>query len=261
MNWWLIRRRRINAQPPAVLTGATWAIDGDGRAYNTPTLGSELLANGDFSAWTGDNPTEWTIGSEAAPDTEITQRGSGQAHSGSGTGSANFFSSTGAGVYAFQSPVATVGRWYVVAATVSVIGAGNVGWRWGFTSPLAMQMFTTTNYAVTARSLSSQFTIIRSGGAFDVTIDGISLKQLTTANLFAYTQDIDYPTGPPTVRINTMVTGTQAGVIGWVDDPGNPQNGISAICNGGGSIDLIKLVAGTYTQLQSISSAHVADAP
>ena len=48
------------------LTGATWSIDSNGRAYNTPTLGSEVLANNDFSAWTGDDPESWIVVNEDA---------------------------------------------------------------------------------------------------------------------------------------------------------------------------------------------------
>ena len=37
--------------------GATWALDGSGRAYNTPTLGSELLTNRSMEA--GSPPSNW----------------------------------------------------------------------------------------------------------------------------------------------------------------------------------------------------------
>ena len=59
----------------------------------TAAPGSELFANGDFSAWTADNPDGWTVLGESGSDPEVSQVGSGESHGGSGSGSANFYSS------------------------------------------------------------------------------------------------------------------------------------------------------------------------
>jgi hypothetical protein len=65
---------------PGEWTGATWAIS-SGVAVNTPTVGSEILTpNNDFSAWTGDNPDNWSIYS--APEDAnnyVTENPAGQA--------------------------------------------------------------------------------------------------------------------------------------------------------------------------------------
>jgi len=42
--------------------------------FNTPTLGSELITNGGFTAWTGDDPDGWDVSTEYTA-TKITQNG------------------------------------------------------------------------------------------------------------------------------------------------------------------------------------------
>ncbi len=37
------------------------------------SLGAELITNGDFSAWTGDNPNSWTVSGESGSDPIVTQ--------------------------------------------------------------------------------------------------------------------------------------------------------------------------------------------
>ena len=59
------------------------------KLYIVPQPGPELLTNGDFAAWTGDDPDGWTIGGEVGSDPMVTQVDPG---GGAGTGAAKFLS-------------------------------------------------------------------------------------------------------------------------------------------------------------------------
>lgn len=235
------------------LTGSTWATDGNGRGYNTPTLGSELLTNGDFSAWTSDDPDGWTVSGESGSDPAMSEVGSGEDHTGPGSGSANYYS-TATPMYMHQSP-STVGAWYQHESVVSYALNSNLGWRWGFIGNHALGNGTNVD---TDRASSAQFTLIRQSLPVDTTLDSISLKQLTLSTLYAYT------TGTASdqtalAKINAGGIGTQAGVISLLDSAGTPANFIIGYHDGSKAY-LDKCVGGTYTNLISVSSTFVSDA-
>ena len=50
-----------------------------------PVLGSELIVNGNFSAWSDNNPTGWTV-TETPPTHEVTEVDPANLHDGGGTG-------------------------------------------------------------------------------------------------------------------------------------------------------------------------------
>ncbi len=52
---------------------------------------TNLVTNGDFAAWTGDNPDDWTVTGEVAADPECSEVGIGEGHGGAGTGACNLF--------------------------------------------------------------------------------------------------------------------------------------------------------------------------
>ena len=58
----------------------------------------ELITNGDFAAWTGDDPDNWTIIGESGSDPEVSEVGSDEGHGGASTGSCNIYT-TGASIY------------------------------------------------------------------------------------------------------------------------------------------------------------------
>lgn len=89
-------------------------------------------------------------------------------------------------------------------------------------------------------------------------MDEVTVKPLTLATLLATTQGTANQT--PLAKVYAITTSTQAGAIGWLDDPTNPQNFVIGIRDGSGNVNLTKCVAGVYTNLISISSAFVADA-
>lgn len=91
----------------------------------TQALGSELLTNGDFSAWSGDNPTGWSVSGESGSDPAISEVGSGEDHTGVGTGSANWYKTAG-GFLALAQNALTAGRWYEIVPTISLIASGSL---------------------------------------------------------------------------------------------------------------------------------------
>jgi len=88
----------------------------------TQSLGAELLTNGDFSAWTGDNPDGWTV-YESPPTREVTEVGAGEGHGGAGTGLANFYNSDGGNVILYHT-IYTVGYWYESGVLVDTVMNG-----------------------------------------------------------------------------------------------------------------------------------------
>ena len=98
-------------------------------AMYTAGIGAELLTNADFSSWSGDNPTWWSVNGELAGDPEITERDSGQAHADSkiSGGSANLYSSATANLPQLIEPVPllVVGDTYLIETDISYIVNSN----------------------------------------------------------------------------------------------------------------------------------------
>lgn len=140
---------------------------------------TELLTNGDFSAWTGDNPNEWMVSGETAPDPEVTERDPSQGHADTKTvgGAANIYSSAGANIYMGKGGL-TASKWYelclqickVVSGTLHIHNASGISftenreaaWRW---------VLRNSGKGTTLRFQQS--------GATDITIDNASLKLIT----------------------------------------------------------------------------------
>lgn len=71
----------------------TFAFSSDDTEQASTTQGwadNEYVVNGDFSDWTTDNPDGWT-NYETPPSREVSQVGSGEDHSGVGTGACNIY--------------------------------------------------------------------------------------------------------------------------------------------------------------------------
>lgn len=83
----------------------------------------ELLVNGNFAAWTGDNPDNWTVTGESGSDPMVTQ----VAPDGSaGVGAAKFCSSATNLQPRMYQTVLTVGSYYEQRATITAHTAGSV---------------------------------------------------------------------------------------------------------------------------------------
>ncbi|MCL4252075.1 MAG: hypothetical protein KJ065_28255 [Anaerolineae bacterium] len=141
----------------------------------TQALGSELLVNGDFDAWTGDNPDSWTVEGEAGSDPMITQVDSG---GGVGTGSARLYSSS-ALVYCYQA-VLTLGDHYEINTVLSAVtvGQARVMDGNGTIRPLPTLALTAAGTYSYFGHASDTLAVVLLNGAGDVVCDSVSVKKL-----------------------------------------------------------------------------------
>lgn len=218
------------------LVGATWALDGSGRAYSMPTLGSELVVNGDFSSAAGWSTT-WTISSGVA--------------------------STSGNSRSLQRPIgATVGAWYQIAFDVLSYTTGfwylsAAGFQ-GLSVTLPNTVANTLTRVVRATSTADLRFISDGSAGWTGTIDNVSTKAITLPTTLATI------TGSSTnltaaARIHTLTTGTQAGVVSLLDSASNPQNFLLAY-HDGTNVRLDKCVAGVYTNLITTAVAFTGGA-
>lgn len=144
----------------------------------TQSLGTELLTNGDFSAWTGDNPDGWTVLKETAPDPEVTERDPGQLHADTKTvgGAANIYNTAGTSFPALSQTVTTVGLWYEAKFDCTAYANGiewliDQDWAW----------FVRAASVTSARSLGRSASTgikMEPQTATNLTIDNASVKRI-----------------------------------------------------------------------------------
>lgn len=215
------------------LVGSTWARDGSGRAYNTPTLGSDLVTNGGFSAdtnWT--KAANWTIAAGVA----------------AGDGSNGYIDQT--------TLTMTVGQWMQAEVDIVTRVGGTLLLQIGATVLEAVSSVAVGNIR-TGRATAGFLRLY--GTSFSGTIDNVSLKAISAPTLHAATLGTANNLAA-IARINALTSGTQAGCFALVDNPANPANGIYAYHDGVG-VTLDKLVAGTWSNVNArVTAAFSADA-
>lgn len=157
--------------PPARMTVV---LDNKGGEFFPDTLGAELLANGDFSAWSGDNPTGWTVTGESGGDPEVSEVGASETHGGTGTGAANLYSTSAS--LSLSQAVLTANQRYQLTLVISARAAGAVRLYSGGValSPL-LQTPDTYTYTFTARGADMTLTTY---GATDVTLASVSVASV-----------------------------------------------------------------------------------
>jgi hypothetical protein len=237
---------------------ATWAIASN-EAVNTPTLGAELLTNGDFSAWTGDDPDGWTVGGEVGADPEVCEVGVGESHAncgGAGTGYANLYTSATANQPTLTQSVLTVNKWYFGEMVADTIVSGRpqllVGGVGKDTTIPA-----TVYVSAWAQSTSVVLRTFINTPA-DATIESVSVKELTLNTLFS---SVETSTADVVaqVELDTIVDRCASGMVLNLDDVDNPQNFVLAYHNGTRA-KLVKCVAGTNTTVIEAVTAYAAGA-
>lgn len=149
-------------------------LDNFDGAFNPDTLGAELLTNGTFAAWTGDNPDSWTVTGEVASDPEISQVGQSELHDGTGTGAANFYSTVDP--VSLTQAVLTVGTSYMVTLDISASAesTGSIALFSGATQ-VSPAYHLGGNYTVYFNATSTDF-IIASSGVVNMTVNTVSVK-------------------------------------------------------------------------------------
>ena len=226
-------------------TGATWSASG-GKAINTPSVGSELFANGDFSLWTGDNPNSWIVTGESGSNPMVTQVGN----------TARIYSTASA--VNMAQVVGTSGKWYRFSVDVTIT-AGTLylqdGGGFPDTNP---NILTSGTHVRTYRKNGSLSTKISSRTyPCDAIVDNASFKELTFSSLIALQtlSTSDVYTGVDLV----ISPGNQSGVaLNW-DSTSSPANGVIAY-HDGTNAKLEKCVAGTWTSVISAAATYSAGA-
>ena len=229
----LIKIQRINDYE---WTGATWAIDANGRAYNVPELSANLFANGTFAAdasWT--KGTGWIIASGVATATAAAANSN------------------------LTQAVAVVGAWYRSAFDVTAYTSGGVSSRYGSTTNIGATRNAIGSYVDTGRQSSTTAAGFRSTAAgTSASIDNAAVQSMTLPTLMR-TVIASQTNATVAVRVASMLAGTDVGAIANLDSATNPQNFIIAF-HDGSTIYLDKCVAGVYTTLITVASTFVADA-
>lgn len=227
------------------LVGATWALDGGGRAYNVPTLESELLTNGDMeldSSWSNYVTPTVNERSTAQVQAGTYSRRWVSDSIGDGILSANFSMSTGV-LYQITG--------WLYAASLATTVTRNNGAVADFTRTLTPAS-AWTNFVQNVRAVGTGSNAIRiqasaAGGANEYFADTFSVKALTASTTLATITGTS-ANQTAAARIHTLTSGTQAGVVGLLDSASNPQNFLIGY-HDGTNVRLDKCVSGVYTNL------------
>jgi hypothetical protein len=220
----------------------TWGIE-NGCMVNTPSPGDELVSNSDFSAWTGDDPDDFTI-TESPPNSEVSEVGSGEGHGGAGNGAANFYTD-GTALQVSQA-ICTVGKFYRAYLDVSYDNGGQLS---------IIQAIPTLVYSsVTAtvgsiRKTSDTTLYINRIGATDMTVDEFSCKELPFNQLIRII-DLGKTDVYLQMKVTTFTGYHGFGLVMNVDDPDDPQNFVLAYFDGINRYCLLKYVSGTVTEVE-----------
>lgn len=215
-------------------TGATWAVSG-GNAYNTPTLGAEIVVNGGFSAdtdWT--KQTGWTIAA-------------GVATCASGS-NALFQGTLGSGV----------GNWYRHEIDLTAYTSGSVRSEIGGSETVLNLSGIGIKTQITRLLTASINRPLLRSVSFIGSLDNYSVRQLAAPSLFTTIVGTS-SSQTAAAKIATLTTGIQSGVVALLDSANNPQNFLIAYHNGT-SVLLDKCVAGVYTNLITATVAFTANA-
>lgn len=129
-------------------------------------LGSELITNGDFANWTGDDPDDWTVGNEDVNN-----------YATEDAGKCQIVSDNSAAVQIGQT-VLTVGKYYILSIDVKAnTGSGiTIGFNGG-NEIVAGLTTVADNQEYIFRATNTQLSIKR-GGVTDTTFDNVSVKEI-----------------------------------------------------------------------------------
>lgn len=243
-------------------TGSTWTISG-GKAVNTPTLGAELISNGD--AETGNPPTGWTQG--GTPTTFI--QSNEQAHGG--TFSLKMITDQ-ASEQAFSPAFSTTtGKWYFYslwARPTAVVnerlgitrGSGAAGDNFLKSSPANTWTQHFAAYRETAGGAGAKIGVYTTAAAQTVYVDDASAKEIDIASSIATveTNRSDATIQAAISRGTLASLASQSGLALRVDSTSNPQNFLIAYINGTTAY-LDQYKAGVITNLRNGAITYGAD--
>jgi len=233
-----------------------WSESGGNVLNDQLAVGSELVVNGDFTNWTGDNPNNWVIIGEVGADPEVSEVGTGQGHGGGGNGLANLFASAENTQPRMRQMILIVGTWVQITIDIDTFTAGTL--KVGDIIAGVNQDYTTIGSKFqTGLVDNDEFQLRPVLAPSDVTVDNVSVKLITLTSIFNVLKSqfglsdgffID-------IYINVVTAGTQVGVI-WNYDG---SNNFGMAYMDGVSLKVDKNVAGTYSSLATVAQAVTQD--
>lgn len=250
---------RLNGSPivPSSWTGSTWSISNN-RFMNFPTLGAEILTNGDMEA--GSPPDNWSALQAVA--TSVTDGGSTAIDLEVDTGQTSG--------YVYQIKTLTQYNWYRMGGKLRNVDATNVFLRaynnvaFDWTSQTAVVTGTSfANVLKTFRYDAEQdlvYYIWATGVATKhVRGDDVSLKNIDLASMFCTK---DFGSLPPlTMTVwPYVVPGSQVGMVTCLDSKETPENFILIYLDGS-TVKIDNCVEGTYGNFMSEAISYIPGAP
>lgn len=217
-----------------------------GPISTTPESGAELLLNGDFAAWTGDNPDSWGVTGEVDSDPMVTQ----VAPDGSaGTGAARFYSSQTTSQPRISQNRVSAGTWVLLEMDLSARVHGTVRAEFSSSSqvPLGLAVSEVKMHAGVARALTGfgPQVVANSVAPIDIVINSVSARPLTLTSLYVILSDAFVP-AIIQAKITKLPT-YPAGLVHYVDD----NNFVLLTIDNRSYLVLEKRVNGTYTVVAS----------
>jgi hypothetical protein len=144
--------------------------------FNQDGVGAELVTNGDFGNWTGDDPDGWTLDFVESGTASISEVGFDSLFGGDGTGSANF-KANGPGFRGISQDILTIGQTYLVSFDIGAIDAAGVS-QLGFYSgdnPASRFYSAVGHFEFVFVATDTPF-VVQMNGVADITVDNISVK-------------------------------------------------------------------------------------
>lgn len=138
------------------------------------SLGAELLNNGTFAVWTGDNPDGWLLAGESGSDPMVTQVA---ADGSAGTGAARLYKSSSDSLPYIRQVVQTVGAFYEYRVVISAYTSGAVNVT-DFNAITSAYNAAGT-YSSIFRAAGTSLGIVAAGLAGDFVVDSASDKLIT----------------------------------------------------------------------------------
>lgn len=238
---------------PNPLFGPTWALDGNGRAYNTPISSNSLLFNGGMEAFTAGLANGWLKGGTPtlSQESTIVQEGS----------SSQKMIHAGTGDFIYQYPNTVAGRFYRFVGYVYGVVRYIANTNFGITT-ITVQTHSAAQWdviylSIQATGVSSGFYFSGVSGGGTGYVDATYIIEMVTASVFATQQS---SLANPTVTTKLYSASATAGLVSKLDSPGNPRNYVTARFDVLGNLRLDKTVNGAPTNLQTNAVAFVADA-
>lgn len=165
----------------------------------TQSVGAELVTNGTFAAWTTDNPNSWTVSNEAGTS-QVHQVGTGEDHTGSGSGCANLYRSDTNGLTISQA-ILTSNQIYEASVLVDKFTSGQVRMR--DNSAKLQYIISSAGQKTTIAPVGgSTFELACISNPTDATLDNASVKLVTPNTVVArgadgtYTFNFTLPASP-----------------------------------------------------------------